>query len=465
MLPVSLCERQSANGRANWDKRLAPAGNVRKMPAKRDQMKAVSHSPGELLASLQAQAGEELGKIPGAVFGLVAEDFEGVAPLGVATDGRPVTEATLFQVGSITKTQVALAILRLVEAGRLRLDEPVRNVLPSLLLADEHAARRVTIRHLLTHTGGWAGDCEPDADEGDGALERMVGSFGRSPWQTPPGEVWAYSNAGYNVLGRVIEVLTGRTFEESVGGLVWDPLGIEGSFVRSTRRPTDNHAAGHFSAGTTTVIAQPWSLGRAMNPAGGWICDVRNLLRYARYFFGEGGPLLERAGFAEMLTPQIASTGHWKMGLGWNISDAGGFRMIGHGGATMGQVALLRIVPARKFAVAVMANHGEAGGFCMKLADAAIERFLGLRLPAWVEMAVGPEFLASCVGNFGPYQVAARDGWLEIRLPEGETVSAAFHSREGFFVRDGPMAGATGEFLFAGGGWMRFAGRLHARTT
>ena len=99
-------------------------------------------------------------KVPGAAAGVWNAGRKETAAFGVTSIMNPlaVTPETLFQIGSITKTMVATVVLRLVEQGRLDLDRPVRAILPELQLADEASAADLTLRHLLTHTGGWAGD-------------------------------------------------------------------------------------------------------------------------------------------------------------------------------------------------------------------------------------------------------------------------------------------------------------------
>src|SRR5215212_5884969 len=97
--------------------------------------------------------------IPGVAIGLLDRGEESVRGLGVTSVEHPleVDGDTLFQIGSITKTFTGTAVMRLVEQGRLELDAPVRTYLPELRLKDEEAAARATMRHLLTHTGGWVG--------------------------------------------------------------------------------------------------------------------------------------------------------------------------------------------------------------------------------------------------------------------------------------------------------------------
>ena len=152
-----------------------------------------------------AQDAMEAHSVPGVAIAVVSGGEEETAGLGVTSIENPleVTPDTLFQIGSIGKTFTATAIMRLVEQGKVDLDVPVRTYLPDFRLADDNVAARVTIRHLLTHTGGWEGDYFDDFGLGDDALARMVGRLEELPQLTPLGEVWAYNNAGFYVAGRV----------------------------------------------------------------------------------------------------------------------------------------------------------------------------------------------------------------------------------------------------------------------
>ncbi len=203
--------------------------------------------------------------IPGVVVGVLLHDQEWIAGLGVTSVEHPlpVTGATLFQVGSITKTFTATAIMRLVEMGKLDLDEPVRRVLPELKLADESVAERVTLRHLLTHTGGWVGDYFNDFGPCDDALARMVAELAKLEQLTPLGEVWSYNNAGFNIAGRVVEVATGRPYEQALHDLVLDPLGLKNTYFFAEDVITHRFAAGHTVVDRQPKVARP---GRSAAP-------------------------------------------------------------------------------------------------------------------------------------------------------------------------------------------------------
>src|SRR5579872_493846 len=185
---------------------------------------------------------------PGVALGLWHAGEEQHAGLGVTSVENPleVTPETLFQIGSITKTFTATTAMRLVERGDLDLDAPLRTYLPGLALADEDVAARVTMRHLLTHMGGWVGDYFDDQGPGDDALARIVARLVNAPQLTPLGSVWSYNNAGFYLAGRVIEVVSGKRYEDAVQELVLDPLELRQTFFFAEQVMTRRFAVGHL---------------------------------------------------------------------------------------------------------------------------------------------------------------------------------------------------------------------------
>src|SRR5918992_4006083 len=137
--------------------------------------------------------------VPGVAVGLRHGEDEDYAGFGVTSVEHPldVDGDTLFQIGSISKTFTATAAMSLVEQGRLDLDEPVRTYLPDLRLADAAAAAGATMRHLLSHTGGWVGDYFDTIGRGEDALAQMVERLDMLEEVTPLGETWSYNNAGF----------------------------------------------------------------------------------------------------------------------------------------------------------------------------------------------------------------------------------------------------------------------------
>ena len=192
--------------------------------------------------------------------------------------------------------------MRLVERGELDLDAALRTYLPHLKLSDADVAARVTMRHLLTHTGGWLGDYFDDVGPGEDALARICSSMSELPQLTPLGDVWSYNNAGFYLAGRVIEVVTGLPYEQAVQELLLDPLGLEQTLFFAEDVMTRRFAVGHDR---NNAVARPWPIGRAHHPAGGLASTVRDLLRYARFHLGDGEGILTRASLDQMQKIQV----------------------------------------------------------------------------------------------------------------------------------------------------------------
>jgi CubicO group peptidase (beta-lactamase class C family) len=430
-------------------------------------------------------------RIPGAVVGIAHGDQTWVSGFGVTSveNPLPVTEDTLFQIGSITKTFVATAVMRLVEAGQLQLDTPLRAYLPTLQLSGESVAARVTLRHLLTHTGGWVGDYFNDFGPGEDALATMITKLADLPQLTPLGEIWSYNNAGFYLAGRVIEVVTGKNFEAAMQQLVFDPLGLHQAYFFAYDVMTRRFATGHKVADGQALVARPWGIGRAAHPAGGIICTVRDLLRYARFHMGDGTTadgtrLLTAASLALMQTPQLPSTGLSWSGLSWVITTVDETRLIGHGGATHGQQSLLRLVPARDFAVAAFTNSDRGGILANEIVEQATQAYLGLAQPEPALLTLRDDALAAYTGKYeaalSASEITLRGGQLILQItPKGgfptpdvpapqapPPVRLAFYDEDRVIVLDEPYKSARGEFLrdvehrLA---WFRFGSRLQRR--
>jgi CubicO group peptidase (beta-lactamase class C family) len=424
--------------------------------------------------------------VPGVAVGVLFDGNEEVAGLGVTSVDNPleVTPDTLFQIGSIGKTFVATAIMRLVEQGSLELDEPARSYLPDFRLADEDTASRVTVRQLLTHTGGWLGDYFDDFGAGDDALARMVDGLSTLPQLTPLGAHWSYNNSAFYVAGRIIEVTTGEPFEKALGELVLKPLGLEHSFFFPDDVMTHRFAVGHeLDADGNTVIARPWWIGRSAHAAGGIASTVRELLRYARFWI-EGGDLLSPGSVDEMTRPQVPIGGEYDaVGLAWFLREREGVRVISHGGGTKGQISLLAIAPEQGFAFVTLTNHQWGGPVAERAFDAATDAYLGFREPELTAVDMPAERLSEYLGRYesklSNAELVQTETGLEFRyelkggFPTPDTPAGpnpppdpvAFASEDEVFVPEGPFKGDRARFLRDADGrieWLRLGGRLYA---
>jgi CubicO group peptidase (beta-lactamase class C family) len=228
--------------------------------------------------------------VPGVSVGILHRGEAATAGFGVTSVAHPlvVTDETLFQIGSITKTFTGTAIMRLVETDKLDLDATVRTYLPDFRVADEAASAQATVRHLLTHMGGWVGDLFHDTGAGNDALASYVAAMADLEQLAPIGTVWSYNNAAFCLAGRIIEVVMEQSYREALKALVLEPLKLRNSYLNPVDVMTHRFAVGHNVGEDGPQIAHPWPIPRASNPAGGIACDVRDLLRYARFHLGDG---------------------------------------------------------------------------------------------------------------------------------------------------------------------------------
>ena len=229
-------------------------------------------------------------KVPGVALGIMSEGREFTRGFGVTNVHHPlpVDEKTLFQIGSTTKTFTATAVMRLVEAKQLALDQPIRHYLADFAMRDPEVTAKITMRHLLTHTGGWDGDFFPDTGNGDDALARYVKLMADLPQLTPLGTILSYNNSAFSLAGRVIEMVTGKTYEAALKELVLEPLGLKRSFLFPTDAMTHSFAVGHATIGDRTIVLRPWQVTRACAAAGGIAASMKDQLRYARFHMGDG---------------------------------------------------------------------------------------------------------------------------------------------------------------------------------
>ena len=420
--------------------------------------------------------------VPGVSLGIVFEGDQETASLGVSSIENPldVTPETLFQIGSITKTFAASAIMRLVEADKVALDESVRTYLPDFRLADEDAASRATVRHLLTHTAGWLGDYFESFGWGDDALARMVGALAEQPQLTPLGEVWSYNNSAFYIAGRVIETVTGQTFEAAARELVFEPLGLEHAYYFMDDVITRRFVVGHErDEDGATNVARPWAIGRSAHAAGGIVTSVLDLLRYARFWI-EGGDFLSPESVEEMTRPQVEVGGNIDaVGLAWMLLSVEDVRLIAHGGGTKGQISWLAIAPDRGFALAILTNHNYGGVLTDRVAEAAYEAYLGIRVPELEPVELDPvPYLGRYEARMADVELVQGEDGLELRyipkggfptpdtppMPPPPPASVRFASEDELFAVDDLWKGERIRVLRDPDGqiaWLRAGGRVY----
>ena len=325
---------------------------------------------------LQQKLGELIDShgVPGAQLAVLDGDEIVEAAAGVLSvrTGCPVTTDALFLPGSIGKLYTATLVLMLADEGKLDLDTTIRAYLPEFRVADERAAEIVTVRNLLSHTSGFDGDHFTDTGRGDDALARYVDGCADLPQIADPGKIWSYSNSSYSILGRIVEVLDGRTFEEALRERIFAPLGLEHSVSFAEEALVHPTAVGHEPAQddpSRQEIATPWGLGRAFGPMGSaLVASAGDVLRFTRLHLDggvapDGTRLLREATVAAMQEEQIGLVDDilgraW--GLGWILDRWGEVDVIGHDGNSIGQNAFMRVAPKERFGFCLQTNVGSA---------------------------------------------------------------------------------------------------------
>ncbi|GAA3119246.1 CubicO group peptidase (beta-lactamase class C family) [Kribbella aluminosa] len=449
-----------------------------------------------MLTEFVAKSAEQFG-IPGVAVGVLMDGEETVVTHGVTSlaNPQPVDRDTLFHIASVSKTFTATALLRLVEQGKVQLDAPVRRYVPELRLLDEDVAERITVLNLLNHTGGLEWNVI-DTEDGDVSLAAFVRKLATLPIIAVPGSRASYSQAGYNLAGRIIENVTGQPYEKAIASLLLEPLELRNTLFDVDEVMIRKFVVGHNRGDDGTLRpAVPWKANRAgergNNPGGGVVTTVGDLLRWARFHLGTGDGLLPADvlhGMRDRTVELRASSFGDGIGICWFTRTIDGVRTIGHGGSGNGQFAELLVVPDRNFAIVSLTNGGPDGyTFNQTVVRWALEHFLGLTehdpepLPydatraqeaagryeidamnldiatdgTHITLAVGikPELRAASDAEMPPDYPAAEIGLL----PNDE-----------YIVTEGGLTGQLGYFTRASDGTITgldLAGRLFPRTS
>jgi CubicO group peptidase (beta-lactamase class C family) len=327
--------------------------------------------------------------VPGAALGIWSDGQEILAAHGVlnAATQVPVTTDSVFQVGSITKLWTATMIMQLVDEGLLSLDTTVSEVLPGTRLGTADVGDQVTVRHLLTHTSGIDGDVFTDTGRGDDCVERYVGLLAEVPSVFTPGATYSYCNSGYVLLGRIIEVIDGQSWDESLRERLTGPLAATQTVTLPEEAILRRAAVGHQRRGTPVHV---WGLPRSIGPAGLITATPGDLLTFARLHLdggitADGKRLLSEAAVTAMQSacaaiPEFSAPGS-AIGLGWRLSRWGNRTIVGHDGDTIGQSAYLRIDREAGIAACLLTNSAESETLYREVFSEVFGDLTGVTMP------------------------------------------------------------------------------------
>jgi D-alanyl-D-alanine carboxypeptidase len=266
----------------------------------------------------------------------------------------PTKPDTVFEFGSITKQFTAAGILTLAQEGKLSVDDKISKYLKNT----PEAWAGVTIRHLLTHTSGIKSYTGLNGFQiwRNLTQAQFIKAIGKEPMEFQPGDSWKYCNTGFNLLGYIIENVSGKDYWDFMGERVVQPLGMTVTTSRLLSRVIPNRAAGYEQTNQVWMnrdsdLTEVFSAGAIASTAG-------DLAKWNAAL--DSDRLLNADSKQQMWTPVKLNDGKTrKYGFGWNVDAVEGHKNIGHGGSTSGFSASIERFPDDRLAVIILTNTDE----------------------------------------------------------------------------------------------------------
>ena len=308
----------------------------------------------------------EQASIPGAAVAIVQNGrIVHAKGYGVADpSGRSVTSQTPFVLGSVSKSITALAIMKLVEAKEISLDDPVQKFLPSFRSTDDAASQEITVRHLLSHTSGYSTFSGRTffaaSNASDDALQSGVQSLSNIALVTEPGAVFCYSNSNYLILGAIVESVSGQQFEDYVEKELFVPLGMENSFASMEVAREHGLAAGYRYWFGQPMAATDLPYNRTLLPAGYLISSAEDMGHYLISLLDaerEDIPrVLSAEGVRELFSPQFSNDHGGGYAMGWSLPTIHGAQAVAHSGSVESFHAFAAMFPSDNWGFVVLIN-------------------------------------------------------------------------------------------------------------
>ncbi len=302
----------------------------------------------------------------------------------------------IFRIGSITKQFTACAILKLMEEGKISLQDDITKYLEDYPIH----GHKITIEHLLTHTSGiksmtslkkW----DNEARKKDFTPEEMIDWFKNEPMDFAPGEEFRYNNSAYFILGYIIEKVSGKSYAEYLKETFFEPLGMDNTSYGNTSDIVLNRVAGYqknkddFQNADFLSMTQPYA-------AGSLLSNVEDLSIW--YHAVNDGKVISKESLKMAHTSYVLNNGKkTNYGYGWFLGNIQGIQMYQHGGGINGYLTASLFLPDENLFVAVFSNctcHGP-GQVAVKLASEAIGKPY-----EWEQIDLATELLESYVGVY-----------------------------------------------------------------
>ena len=312
------------------------------------------------------QAEMQTQRIPGLALGIVRGDqIVHIKGFGIADpSGRVVTPQTPFIIGSTSKSFTALAIMQLVEEGKVELDAPVQRYLAWFRVADETASAQITVRHLLNQTSGLSTKTgrsfQGSGDISDSALEGTVRKLSDAELTGPVGVAHQYSTVNYSVLGLIVQTVSGQSYETYIQEHIFDLLQMNHSFTSQVDAQPQGLATGyHYAFGMPMAVDLPFN--RGLLPAGYLISSVEDMTHYLIAQLNDGryrdAALLSPAGMIETHNPAVPTgVTDTSYGMGWFVGPINGIPAVHHQGETFNFHSNITLLPESKLGIVVLIN-------------------------------------------------------------------------------------------------------------
>lgn len=342
---------------------------------------------GERLSSIISTQIEEK-SIPAFSIALVVDQkivFEkgfGIArPNSVAKTNRNASERTVYRVGSVSKLFTDLAMMQLVDEGKVDLDEDVRKYVPEFNPKNPFG-KKITLRQLMSHRSGLVRESPVGHyfDPDEPSVKATVESLNNTTLVYEPESKTKYSNAGITVVGRVLENVTGKSFETVIKESILDPTGMNESSFNFDDRVKSKLAVGQMWTYDGRVFEAPnFKLGIA--PAGNLYSSVHDLSKFMMAIFndgvGEKARIISKKRFAEMVEPQFSKQKN-AFGIGFALSDFEGNLAIGHGGAVYGYSTQWLALPSKKIGVIAASSKDITNGVVSRISKYALKELIAI---------------------------------------------------------------------------------------
>jgi CubicO group peptidase (beta-lactamase class C family) len=420
----------------------------------------IGRSTNPQLQRIVDKAALESGAIGGQVSVIVgAQRADFVFGSANADLNLPMTSDTVIQIGSTTKVFNAALVMTLVEQHRLNLDVPIVQYMPRFHVAEPKAREAITLRQLLSMSSGLDNGPYTQFWNGDEALASYVDSLRTLPQAFAPGQGYGYSNAGTSIAGRVIEVVTGESWDAALRARILEPLGLSHTVTLAEELPFQRVSVGHLPGGDghRPTVVRPWYITRAQGPAGSTLAaSAHDVAEFGALFVNDGVAdngrrVLSHESIVVMMTPTAASPGGdfvaW--GIGPSLMRWGGTDVWWHPGGNQSGVSMLYWIPEKHAVLAVVINTPAAGGkFFKAIRGPFAQAVFGIQAtePAPPAVPIGvpnpQRFVGAYVHTGARYEVSQSGSKLHFQMTM---------RYEGALEDEPPAAAEEGDLIALGG--------------